>query len=46
MAKISNKIKEVGVQKTCGALQIHLIWRYLIESMILAALAMVFGALI
>ncbi|MFO7981461.1 MAG: ABC transporter permease [Candidatus Aminicenantes bacterium] len=42
-AKISGRMKEVGVRKTCGAHRPQLVWQFLIESVILTAAAMVLG---
>jgi len=42
-AKISGRLKEVGVRKTCGAMRSHLVKQFLMESMLLTSQAMVVG---
>lgn len=42
-AKISGRMKEVGVRKTCGANRPQLVWQFLMESVILTASAMILG---
>ena len=44
-ARASGRRKEVGVRKTCGAGRGHLIKQFLVEYMLLSALAMVLGVL-
>ena len=42
-AKISGRLKEVGIRKTCGALRSNLIKQFLMESVLLSAVAMGLG---
>jgi len=42
-AKISGRMKEVGVRKTCGANRPQLVWQFLMESVILTAASMILG---
>jgi putative ABC transport system permease protein len=42
-AKIAGRLKEVGIRKTCGALRSHLIKQFLMESILLTAIAMGLG---
>lgn len=42
-AKITGRMKEVGIRKTCGANRINLIRQFLMESFLLTAVAMVLG---
>ena len=44
-ARASGRRKEVGVRKTCGASRTHLMKQFLVEYMLLSALAMVMGVL-
>ena len=45
-AKISGRMKEVGIRKTCGAVRSHLIKQFLTESLLLTAIAMGVGLLL
>jgi putative ABC transport system permease protein len=45
-AKIAGRLKEVGIRKTCGALRSHLIKQFLMESVLLTAIAMGLGLVI
>ena len=45
-AKISGRMKEVGIRKTCGAVRSHLIKQFLIESLLLTTIAMGTGLLL
>jgi len=45
-AKISGRLKEVGIRKTCGAVRGHLIKQFLTESLLLTTAAMVAGLLL
>ena len=42
-AKISGRLKEVGVRKTCGAMRSHLVKQFLMESLLLTSIAMALG---
>lgn len=42
-AKISGRMKEVGIRKTCGAVRSHLIKQFLMESVLLTSVAMGVG---
>jgi putative ABC transport system permease protein len=42
-AKIAGRLKEVGIRKTCGALRSHLIKQFLMESVLVTAMAMGLG---
>jgi putative ABC transport system permease protein len=42
-AKITGRLKEVGIRKTCGAVRSHLIKQFLMESLLLTAIAMGLG---
>jgi putative ABC transport system permease protein len=42
-AKIAGRLKEVGIRKTCGAMRSHLIKQFLMESLLLTAIAMGLG---
>lgn len=42
-AKIAGRLKEVGIRKTCGAVRSHLIKQFLMESLLLTAIAMGLG---
>ncbi len=42
-AKISGRMKEVGIRKTCGAVRSHLIKQFLMESFLVTSVAMVLG---
>jgi putative ABC transport system permease protein len=42
-AKIAGRLKEVGIRKTCGALRSHLIKQFLMESVLVTAIAMGLG---
>jgi putative ABC transport system permease protein len=42
-AKISGRIKEVGISKTCGAVRSNLVWRFLLESIMLTIIATIIG---
>jgi putative ABC transport system permease protein len=45
-AKISGRMKEVGIRKTCGAVRSHLINQFMMESLLLASAAMGTGLLL
>ena len=42
-AKISGRMKEVGIRKTCGAQRSHLIKQFLVESLLITTIAMGLG---
>jgi len=42
-AKISGRMKEVGIRKTCGAIRSHLIKQFLMESLLLTSVSMGLG---
>lgn len=42
-AKIAGRLKEVGIRKTCGATRSHLIKQFLMESLLITAIAMGLG---
>jgi putative ABC transport system permease protein len=43
VARSLNRAKEVGVRKVAGASRSHIIWQFLIESVLMALIALVFG---
>jgi putative ABC transport system permease protein len=45
-AKIAGRLKEVGIRKTCGATRSHLIKQFLMESLLLTAIAMSLGLIL
>jgi len=45
-AKISGRLKEVGIRKTCGAVRSHLINQFMMESLLLTSAAMGMGLLL
>lgn len=45
-AKIAGRMKEVGIRKTCGAMRSHLINQFLMESLLLTAVAMGLGLIL
>jgi putative ABC transport system permease protein len=45
-AKIAGRLKEVGIRKTCGATRSHLIKQFLMESLLLTAIAMGLGLIL
>lgn len=45
-AKIAGRLKEVGIRKTCGAMRSHLIKQFLMESLLLTAIAMGLGLIL
>jgi putative ABC transport system permease protein len=42
-AKISGRMKEVGIRKTCGAQRSHLLTQFLVESVLITTIAMGLG---
>ncbi len=45
-AKISGRLKEVGIRKTCGASRSHLVKQFLMESLLLTTIAMGLGLIL
>ena len=45
-AKSANRAKEVGLRKVIGSNRSHLIWQFLTESILLSAIAHVFGVIL